>query len=175
MPLNFERNPDSVTVNQRAKYIGGKRSFSSQLINADTQTQTRWTDCCTWTTKVINRTERLTSELIDAVGRSSDLAAGSLADGLLDGVAWTRSTTVEWCSKDASNSSLDACTAPHATRSPVVPLVRQHAVHRCTPQTQPSHCELEVKSNGQYKHSRTGRIYRHRRFYQLILHFIIKF
>jgi len=82
---------------------------------------------------------RLTSEFIISVRSSSDLATGAFADGFLDRVAGTRSPAVERSLQNASNSSLDACTTPHATLAPVVPVVGQHTVDRCATTPQHNH------------------------------------
>jgi len=75
---------------------------------------------------------RLTSQFIKSMRSPSDLAAGTLTDGLLDGVAGTRSAAVERSPQHASNSSFDACAAPHVTLAPLRPAIGKHAVDRCT-------------------------------------------
>ena len=47
----------SVKENQHATRLGGQRSFSSKAV---VQTHTQWTECSTWTTKVVSNNNRQT-------------------------------------------------------------------------------------------------------------------
>ena len=53
MTLAFERNVKRVQVNRRVNL--GQRSFRSKVTHIHTHTHTQWTECSTWTSKVVGK------------------------------------------------------------------------------------------------------------------------
>jgi len=77
MTLTFEHDIDYVKMNQLAKYLG-QRSFSLKVIARTHRHTHSWTNCSTWTTKVVGKIDYLISGFFSALGILDDNALHKL-------------------------------------------------------------------------------------------------